>query len=277
MMVTIKFMQEQVPIGQIIFARSLLGMIAVALVYHLRGQFRGRFTVQSPRAHLTWSLSAATAMAMWFVCITLIPLPEATAISFIMPMLLAALAFFILGETIRIVRWLAILAGLTGVAIIAWPSLGIGADYGSNASIGAALALGASLCWAFAQITLRRLTKTETSGSAVLSFSITTMLLSLISLPMGWVVPSAYEWGLIAICGIAGGFGQLCVAESLRFAEASTLAPFEYLAFPLASLAAIFFFAEYPNANIWWGLPLVVAGGLLVIFREHQAGKQEQG
>lgn len=276
-MIAIKFMQDRIPVGQIIFARSLLGMMAVALTYFLMGKFKGKFTVRSPRAHLTWSISAATAMAMWFVCITLIPLPEATAIGFIMPLLVVALAYFILGETIRIVRWLAILSGLTGVGIIVWPSLGVGADYSSTASIGAALALGASLCWAFAQITLRRLTKTETSGSAVLSFSITTMLLSLLSLPLGWAVPTAYDWALIALCGIAGGFGQLCVAESLRFAEASTLAPFEYLAFPLASLAAIFFFAEYPNANIWWGLPLVVAGGLLVIYREHQLEKRKQG
>lgn len=274
MMIAIKFLKDDVPIGQIIFARSLLGIMAVALVYHLRGQLAGSFVVKSWPAHAVWSISAATAMGMWFVCITMIPLPEATAIGFIMPLLVVALAFFILKEKIRIIRWVAILSGLTGVGIIVWPSLGFGADYGSAASIGAALALGASLCWALAQIFLRRLTKTETSGSAVLSFSVTTMIMSLFSLPFGWTSPSISAWMLIGVCGIAGGFGQLCVAESLRYAEASALAPFEYLAFPVASIAAIFFFGEYPDANIWWGLPLVVAGGLLVIYREHQLSKR---
>lgn len=273
MMISIKFMHNKVPIGQIIFSRSLLGIFAVALVYYLRGELSGCFVVQSPRAHLPWALFASTAMATWFVCITMIPLPEATAIGFIMPLLVVALAVFILNEKIRIVRWVAILSGLTGVGIIVWPRLGVGADHSSMSSIGAALALGAALCWATAQIYLRRLTRTETSGSAVLSFSLATMALSLFSLPLGWVVPTAVDWGLIAICGIAGGFGQLCVAESLRFAEASVLAPFEYLAFPVASIAAIFLFDEYPDSNIWWGLPFVIAGGLLVIYREHQLGK----
>lgn len=274
MMIAIKLLQDDVPIGEIIFARSLLGMIAVAGVYQLRGQFQGRFVIKSARAHSFWALSAASAMAMWFICITLIPLPEATAIGFAMPLLVVAMAFVILGERVRVVRWIAILTGLAGVCIIVWPRLGVGASYGSASAVGAALALGAAVFWALAQTLLRRLTRTETSGSAVLSFSIATMLLSLFSIPLGWTVPSAGQWGLILMCGVAGGFGQLCVAESLRFAEASALAPFEYLAFPVASVAAIVFFGEYPDTNVWLGLPLVVAGGLLVIFREHQLSKK---
>ncbi len=274
MMIAIKLLHNDIPIGEVIFARSLLGIAAVIGVYKLRGQFAGRFVIGSVRAHSYWAFSAATAMVMWFICITLIPLPEATAIGFVMPLLVVAMAFFILGETVRVVRWIAILTGLAGVCIIVWPRLGVGANYGSASAIGAALALGAALFWALAQVLLRRLTQTETSGSAVLSFSIATMLISLLSLPFGWALPTASQWGLILLCGVAGGFGQLCIAESLRFAEASALAPFEYLAFPIASLAAIVFFDEFPDAHIWYGLPLVVAGGLLVIFREHQLSKK---
>lgn len=270
MMIAIKLLQNDVPIGEIIFARSLLGMLAVALAYRVLGRFQGRFTIKSVRAHCTWSLCAAAAMTMWFICITLIPLPEATAIGFVMPLLVVAMAVFILGEQVRVVRWVAIFTGLVGVCIIVWPRLGAGADYGSASALGAALALGAAVCWALAQTLLRRLTRTETSGSAVLSFSVATMLLSLLSLPLGWTIPSAGQWGLILLCGVAGGFGQLCVAESLRYAEASALAPFEYLAFPVAGLAAIAIFGEYPATHVWLGLPLVVAGGLLVIYREHQ-------
>lgn len=274
MMIAIKLLQNDIPIGEVIFTRALLGMMAVAGVYKLRGQFAGRFVIRSVRAHSYWALSAAMAMVMWFICITLIPLPDATAIGFVMPLLVVAMAFFILGETVRIVRWIAILTGLAGVSIIVWPSLGAGANYSSASAIGAALALTAAFFWALAQALLRRLTQTETSGSAVLSFSIATMLISLLSLPFGWSMPTGSQWGLILLCGVAGGFGQLCIAESLRFAEASALAPFEYLAFPIASLAAIAFFGEYPDKHIWYGLPLVVAGGLLVIFREHQLAKR---
>ncbi|OED34809.1 hypothetical protein AB833_31880 [Chromatiales bacterium (ex Bugula neritina AB1)] len=276
MMVAIKLLHESVPVGEIIFTRSILGLVAVCLSYQLMGQFSGNFKIRSAQSHLPWALSAAMAMAMWFVGITLIPLPEATAISFVMPLFVVALAYFILGETIRIVRWVAVAIGITGVGIIIWPSLGAGADYTSASAAGAALSLGASLCWAYAQISLRRLSKKETSGSAVVSFSIATMVLSLFSLPLGWVVPTSGEWGLIALCGISGGFGQLCVAQSLRYTEASALAPFEYLVFPVSSIAAILLFNEYPDNNIWLGLPFVIFGGLLVIYREHQLSRKNQ-
>ncbi len=276
MMVAIKFLHQQVPIGQIIFARSILGLAAVCLAFQLMGQFRGNFTINSLRSHVSWATSAALAMAMWFVGLTLIPLPEATAISFIMPLLVVALAWLLLGEKIRLIRWIAVAIGITGVGIIIWPSLGVGADYTSASALGAALSLGASFCWAFAQISLRRLSKTESSGSAVVSFSVATMILALFSLPFGWTNPTASEWGLIAVCGIAGGFGQLSVALSLRYTEASALAPFEYLLFPVSSVAAIIWFGEYPDSNIWIGLPFVVFGGLLVIFREHQLSKRKQ-
>ncbi len=277
MMVAIKLMDGEVPIGQIIFTRSIIGVFTVYLFYLLRNRANGitskeQFAMKSVRNHLPWAFSAASAMAMWFVAITLIPLPEATAIGFIMPLLVVAFAWLLLGEQIRLVRTAAIASGLVGVTIIVWPRLGVGADYSSAASIGAALSLTAAVAWAYAQINLRRLSKTETSGSAVISFSVATMLLSLVTLPFGWSNPSAIEWLWLLLCGVAGGMGQLSTAEALRFASPSILAPFEYLSFPIASLAAITLFSEHPDSNIWWGLPFVVAGGLLVIFREYQLG-----
>jgi len=113
-----------------------------------------------------------------------------------------------------------------------------------------------------------------------MSFSVATMVLGLVSMLWGWVVPSATEWIAIAACGLAGGFGQLCIAQSLRYGEASTMAPFEYLTFPVASVVGILFFSEYPDSNVWSGLPLVVAAGLFVIYRErqlNQASKAQQG
>jgi drug/metabolite transporter (DMT)-like permease len=270
MMIFIKTLSPEVPIGQIIFFRALIGLAAIALVYALAGRLQGTFTLRSPRRHLAWSLTAGFSMSCWFVSITLIPLPEATAIGFVMPLITVALAWLMLGEQVRIFRWAAVLIGMIGVGIIIWPRLGGSGSSESSAALGAVLALLAASCWALAQIFMRRLTRTETSGSAVMSFSLVTMLLALLTLPLGWTTPSATQWALIAGCGLAGGFGQFCVAESLRHGEASTVAPFEYLTFPVASLAAAIIFSEYPDTNVWIGLPFVVAAGLFVIYREHQ-------
>ena len=280
MMVTIKLMHPDVPIGQIVFIRAIIGLATIHLLYQLRDKLTGKsqsstMAIRSPTAHLPWALSAALAMGMWFTAITLIPLPEATAIGFVMPLLVVAFAWLILGEQIRLIRSVAIVLGLVGVAIIIWPRLGLGADRSSAAAIGAMLSLSASVAWAWAQIKLRVLSRTETSGSAVVSFSVATMILSLLTLPLGWVIPDYTEWVWLLICGIAGGLGQLAAAEALRFTAPSTLAPFEYLSFPIASIAAITLFSEHPDANIWWGLPFVVAGGLLVIVREYQLGKRQ--
>ena len=116
-----------------------------------------------------------------------------------------------------------------------------------------------------------------------MSFSIATMLLALFTLPLGWSIPALARslpdsagWGWLILCGVAGGLGQLSTAEALRYATPGTLAPFEYLSFPIATIAAIMLFGEQPDANIWWGLPFVVAGGLLVIFREYQLSQRTE-
>jgi len=285
MIVAIKLVHDNIPIGQIIFTRATIGIATVYLFYQISdrsGTATTQLRIISYRAHLPWALSAACAMIMWFVAITLIPLPEATAIGFIMPLLVVAFAWALLGERIRVVRSVAIASGLVGVTIIVWPRLGIGADYGSLAAIGAVLSLSAAVFWAYAQVRLRQLSRTETSGSAVISFSVATMLLALLTIPLSWshvpalswVLPDKIAWGWLLLCGIAGGFGQLTTALALRYATPATLAPFEYLSFPFASIAAIFLFGEHPDANIWWGLPFVVTGGLLVILREYQLSRR---
>ena len=112
-------------------------------------------TIKSIPAHLPWALSAALAMGMWFTAVTLIPLPEATAIGFVMPLLVVAFAWLLLGEQIRLIRSVAIAFGLVGVAIIIWPRLGLGADHSSTAAIGAILSLSSAVAWAWAQVELR--------------------------------------------------------------------------------------------------------------------------
>jgi len=273
MMAMVKFLHEKVPLGQTIFFRALIGLGAVVLVYSLRGEFRQTFRIVSVKKHLGWALSCACAMVLWFTALTLIPLPEATAIGFVVPLITVALAWMLLGERVRFFRWIAVLVGLLGVGIIIWPRLGLGADYGSKAAFGAALALGAASLWALAQVFLRRLSKTETSGSAVMSFSVATMVLGFVTIFNGWSIPSAIEWAAIVLCGLAGGFGQLCIAQSLRYGEASTMAPFEYLTFPVASIVGALAFNEYPHDNVWLGLPLVVAAGLFVIYRERRLSR----
>ena len=113
MMVAIKLVHDYVPIGQIIFTRAIIGVATVYLFYQLnnRSGVKDRLKIISYRAHVPWALSAASAMTMWFIAITLIPLPEATAIGFVMPLLVVAFAWALLGETIRIVRSLAIASG----------------------------------------------------------------------------------------------------------------------------------------------------------------------
>ncbi len=280
MMVSLKFATEHIAVGQIIFTRAVIGIATIYTFYYVVAHHRGSsagFKIKSAVNHLPWAISSAFAMTMWFVALTLIPLPEATAIGFLLPLLVVFFAWLILGERIKIIRSLAIATGLLGVSIIVWPRLGTDADYGSASALGAALSLAAVVCWAYAQICLRTLSKTESSGSAVISFSVATMSLAILTIPLStiypqfsWMWPDSSGWLWLLLCGVTGGLGQLGTAESLRYATPGTLAPFEYLAFPVASIAAIFFFDEHPDANIWKGLPFVIAGGSVVILREYQ-------
>ena len=125
---------------------------------------------------------------------------------------------------------------------------------------------------ALAQVFVRRLVMTEQTSAIVFWFSITSTILGLLTLPFGWVVPSLREAVLLVSIGLLGGLGQILMTSSYRYADASLVAPFEYVSMLLALAIGWFVFGEAPTLVMLAGAALVIAAGILIIWRERQLG-----
>ncbi len=271
MVALVKISSETVPTGEIVFARSFFGIIPVLMMVAFRGELRTVCHTQRLGAHILRGMIGVTAMGLWFLALARLPIPDATAISFAAPLMTVVLAAVALGETVRIYRWSAVAAGFIGILVILSPHIGQN-DFTGDTTVGAMLAFGSACFMAFAVITVRTLTKTERTSTIVVWFSLTTCFFSLLSLPFGWVIPDLEGFLILVMIGLLGGVGQILQTQSYRFADASTIAPFEYTTMIWAIIVGWFLFEDVPAVEVLIGSAVVVAAGLFVIYREHKLG-----
>jgi drug/metabolite transporter (DMT)-like permease len=185
--------------------------------------------------------------------------------------MVVALAAVLLGETVRLHRWSAVAIGFVGVVIMVSPHLGQGFAQDA-AAIGIGLAVANALLVAFTMIFIRMMTGTESALAITFYFQLTCTIVSLLTLPFAWANPTFEQLVLLVSLGVLGGIGQLCMTNGYRFAQASTLANFDYAAMIWAILFGWLFFAELPAGAVYVGAAIVIASGLFIAWRERQLG-----
>ena len=268
----IKATADEVPPGQAVFFRSFFAIPVTFAWLASRGQLRGGVRTRNPFGHLWRGALGTTSMALTFAGLGLLPLPEVTAIGFATPIFTVILAALMLGERVRLIRISAVVIGLVGVTIMLWPRLSGSAGLEDGAALGAAFILAATFGRSLVQIQVRHLVKTENTATIVLYFSVIASMLSLLTLPFGWVLPTQQTVLILISAGLLGGVAQILITSSYRFAPASMLAPYDYSSMIFAILIGYVWFAELPTLVMLAGAALVVAGNGIVILREHQLG-----
>ncbi|WP_282607525.1 DMT family transporter [Pelagibius sp. Alg239-R121] len=199
----------------------------------------------------------------FFWAISLMPLADALAIIFVSPLVVTALSPWLLGETVGLRRWSAVLVGFLGACIIIRPGPEM---FGS----GAPFALAAGVCYAFYLISTRRLAGsappsitlfyTALVGAVVLSFVV----------PFTWITPNLEQIFLIAALGIIAATGHLLVIKAFDMAPASLLAPYGYSEIVMATAVGFLAFGDFPDSWTWAGVAIVIASGVYVSFRERK-------
>ena len=278
----IKSVSDHVPPGQAVFFRSFFALPIIMLWLWQRGQLRAGLVPSNLMGHVWRGIFGTSAMGLTFAGLGLLPLPEVTAIGYATPMFTVLFAALFLGEKVRIIRLSAVALGLVGVTIVIAPRLGLeGAALTTGATLGALMVLAASILRAMVQIHVRRLVQTDTTAAIVFYFSITASTLALLTLPLGWATgldvlkwtqPALWVLGLLVLSGLVGGIAQIMVTASYRFGGVSMLAPFDYASMIFASAIGYVAFGEVPTGPIVLGASLVIAGGVLIIWRERQLG-----
>ncbi len=282
MAAVIKIATETVPAGQAVFFRSFFAFPMIILWLWQRGDLRHGLKPSNLMGHVWRGIFGTTAMGLTFGGLSLLPLPEVTAIGYATPLFTVIFAVLFLGERVRLFRLSAVAVGLIGVLIVLYPRFTIGGDAVSQmATLGALMVLGASIMRALVQVHVRRLVQTDSTAAIVFFFSLTATVLSFLTLPLGmlvdwpaltWVMPGL-QVSLLLICsGLIGGVAQIMITSSFRFGPVSMLAPFDYASMIFATLIGWLVFSEIPTPAILIGAGLVMTGGVLIIWRERQLG-----
>ena len=280
MFACIKGAGDAVPVGEIVFFRSLFALPPILLWVVARGGFPERLRPRDRLGHLWRGVLGVSAMSLGFVAVGLLPFPEVIAIGYASPLFATVLAAMFLGERLRAYRLTAIALGLAGVLLVLSPRLSLFGgpalervgDVAPLEALGALAALSSAFLAALAQVFARRLVLTETTAAIVFWFTITSTALSLLTLPFGWRWPPPEAAGLLVCAGLLGGVGQILLTESYRHAEMAVIAPFEYVSMLLSLAIGWFVFGETPTRAMIGGAILVVIAGLVILRREHQLG-----
>ena len=271
----VRYVGDAVPVGQVVFFRSACAIIPVVVIYAWRRELAAALRTSRPLGHFGRGLIAAGGMFFSFAALARLPIVDVTTISFVSPLITVALSAWFLKERVRIYRWSAVVVGLAGVIVMLWPHLDLArytGDASSAAAFGALFAFAGAFTSAASVVQTRRLTDTETTSSIVLYFSLFCTVGGLLTLPLGWAVPTAPQLAALVTIGMIGGFSHILLTESYRYAPASLLAPLDYTALLWAFIIGYWAFGELPTATVIIGAPIVVGAGLFVIWRERQLG-----
>jgi drug/metabolite transporter (DMT)-like permease len=245
-----------------------IGSVVCATGLVLAGPGLASLRTKRIGAHVGRMALGLAAMGMNFLAIMLLPLAEATAIGFTVPIFSTILAAILLGEATGRWRWGAVLAGFLGVLLMVHPGAG------SVPLTGATIALVAAGLTAAVTIVIRRLGATERATTTVFWFAATSLLpLGLLMLHFG-KSHDGTTFAILAAMALAGGLAQLTLTASLRLAPVALVMPMDYTSLLWATLLGAWLFTELPSSSVWIGAPVIIASGLVIVWREHHLARR---
>ena len=262
--VFIRFAAEGVHALEVVFFRNFFALLILTpLLWR-----SGLGLLQTRRAGL-YGLRAAfniVGMIAGFVAITLIPLAEATALSFTSPLFVTLGAFLVLGEVVRTRRIVALMIGFVGVLVVVGHNI-------QSISLGTLLALTNALFLAVTALIVKRLTETEPVEAIIIWMVLLSTPLSLIPALFVWTWPDLETlFYLICLAG-AGTVGHFCWTKACSLAEMTQLQPLEFVRLPLSALAGYWIFAEAPSTYIWVGGAIIFLSTAYITRREAQIAR----
>jgi drug/metabolite transporter (DMT)-like permease len=241
-----------------------IGSVVCAAAFVAIGPGFGSLRTRRFKAHAMRMAIGVVAMLLNFAMVMLLPLAEATAIGFSVPIFATLLAALVLGEPTGKWRWGAVIVGFIGVLVIVQPGSGHISAYGG------AVAIGAAVSTACATIAIRHLGATEAVATTVFWFGATSLIPLGLAMPFVAHAHDATTFAIIASLSLAGGIAQLALTGALRLAPVSLVMPMDYSTLLWATILGLVLFNQQPSHWTWLGAPIVIGAGLVILWREHR-------
>ncbi len=280
--VAIKFLSGGYALHQVVLIRSLIGLLIIVTIIAPLTTGRNIARTKKLKMHMLRGLCVVVANMTFFLGLAAMPLADAVAIFFISPLVITLFSVLFLGEVVGPRRWAAIAVGFIGVLVMMRPGT-------ASFQIASLLPLVAAICYAGLHTLTRRIGSTE--SAATMAFYIQIMFIivgvlfglivgdgrfgdqsdpSLAFLFRAWSWPLPGDYPIFLTIGAGIAIAGYLISQAYRVAEASFVAPFEYLALPMSVILGMMVFGEYPGGWDYFGMALILGAGLFTVWREAQ-------
>ena len=253
---------------EIAFFRNVFGLLVLVPFVVRAG--RAGLVSQQPGLQLLRGVVVVVAMLSWFYALSVVPIAQATALSFTAAIFGSLAAVVFLGERMRRRRWTAVAISVLGVLVVLRPGLA-GFDAGSL------IVLLASLSWAGSVVLVKLLSRTDSSVAIVTWITVIMAVLTLPPALLVWAWPTPAQLAWLGLIGALGTAGHLAMTRSFKLADVTAVLPIDFTRLIWTSLIGYLAFAEVPDIWVWIGGGVIFASTTYIAYREHRAHPEARG
>lgn len=256
-----------VHLAELVFWRQAISLFVIAATLAALGQL-GAVRTRRFGAHFRRAVYGITGMFFVYGAVVLLPLAEATTLSFTAPFFAVLLSVILYKERVGRYRWGAVALGFAGVLFLTRPGTA------AIDPLGTIVGLVAAFLVALISFQIQDLNKTEAPWSIVFWFVLLTTPLTALALPFVYVPHDGETWAIIVAMALCGAIGQLLLTASLRFGSAAVILLMDYTALLWATVYGLYVFGRAPPTTLWFAAPLIIGAGALIAVRERMLARQ---
>jgi drug/metabolite transporter (DMT)-like permease len=260
-----KVLAQDHAILQILWFRYMVFTVFALAIARRRG-VRRTLISQRPWLQALRALLLVAENAVFVLAFRYLPLADVHALGASAPLMVVALSVVLLGETVGIRRWSAVLVGFVGVLIIIRPGL-------QEIEWPLLIPLVGALMWALYQILVRLCSRTDGSDTTLLWSALVGLATTSVTGPFMWVPPDREAWVLLVVLAVAGSLAHYALIKGLQLAEASAVQPYTYTLLVFAAFWGLVVFGDIPDAWTILGATIIVGSGLYTWYRERQLAR----
>ncbi|EGD09206.1 putative permease [Xanthomonas vesicatoria ATCC 35937] len=262
----VKLLEGTLPVYEVLFLGALLMLLAVPFLKKPDDQLRELVMAKQPALWLLRALTGAIGNLTSVIAFTTLPMAEAFALIFLMPIFVTVLSVVFLKEEVRWRRWTAVIVGFIGVLIVLRPGF-------RHLTHGHVAAIVCGLVGAISVIALRMAGHSEKRLTLYGAGVIGPLVMGGILMLPSFVWPSLYQWGLLAGYGLLAGLAAICMMYATRLAPVSVVAPTQYSQMLWAIAFGYFLFHDHLDWPMGVGIALILGAGLFTLIREEQVSR----